>query len=158
MSTSSDSLSIVGEMADKIKNNVKEQVKQFSWKMSFPKDLNVEEISTSGIMILNKQMKRVRSEFVTYPRENAIMIAPQTQYKPDQEYFFCAKYRNKEICIAFTISKDHELNAFDQKTSLSMMNRYFKREAKKAIYHKEVSEKTQSAEKEKVVKQPDVIE
>ena len=132
MSTPNEVLNIVGDMADKIKNNVKQQVQQFSWKLTFPKEVVVDDIPAERIMILNKQTKRLRTEFVVYPRENAILVSPQTPYKPDEEYFFWAKYKKKEICIAFTVSEDHELKTSDQKASIEKLNQNLKRAAAKA--------------------------
>lgn len=141
MNNQTETLNIVGGAADKIKNNVKTQVQQFSWKLSFPKEVVVNEIPTEGIVILNKNLKRMRTEFVVYPNENSISISPQTPYKPGQEYFFWAKYRRKEICISFLISKDNEMQTFDQKTSIEKLNARFKRETRKADFAKEQQEK-----------------
>ena len=132
-----EALHIVGDMADKITNNVKEQVQQFSWKLKFPKEVVVGEIPTEGLMILNKTLKRLRTEFVVFPKENAISIVPQTPYKPGAEYFFWAKYKTKELCIAFTLNEDHEMHTFDQKASMDKLNHRFKVEAKKAEIKKE---------------------
>jgi len=119
-------------MAGKIKNNVKEQIQQFSWKLTFPKEVIVNAIPSEGIVILNKNLKRLRTEFVVYPKENAILISPQSPYKPGQEYFFWAKYKRKEICVAFMVTGSNELRTFDQKTSIDKLNALFKRVAKKA--------------------------
>lgn len=127
-----DSLQIVGEMAGKIKNNVREQPQQFSWKLTFPKEVAVEDIPTEGVMILNKSLKRLRYEFTTDYRENALLISPQTPYKSGQEYFFWAKCRRKEICIAFVVTENGELQTYDQKTSMEKLNSSFKRENKRA--------------------------
>lgn len=126
-----DALLIVGDMADKIKNNVKEHVQQFSWKLAFPKDVVVDEIPTEDIMILNKNLKRLRTEFVVFPKENAISISPHTPYKPGTEYFFCAKYKNKEVCIAFVVTADRQMQTFDQKSSMDKLNTRFRIEARK---------------------------
>ena len=132
-----EALQIVGDMADKIKNNVKEQVQQFSWKLAFPKEVVVDEIPTEDIMILNKRLKRLRTEFLVFPKENAISIVPQTPYKPGAEYFFWAKYKSKEICIAFVVTEENEMQTFDQKTSMDKLNVHSKREARKAVAIKE---------------------
>ena len=140
-----DTLHIVGDMADKIKNNVKKQVQQFSWKMKFPKDIPVNEIQTEGIMLLNKQLKRVRCEFVNYPSENAIMLVPQTPYKTDQEYFFWAKFRNKEVCIAFVISEDRKVQTFDRKTSMDKLQNRHRWESKRAEKVQTLKEEREAA-------------
>jgi len=126
-------LEIVGDMADKIKNNVKEELHFFSWKLTFPKELQVDTIPEKGIMILNQQMKRVRTEFTINPKENSIKIAPAHPYKPREVYFFYAKcQRKKEICIAFVMTEDNKMQTFDQKTSREKMTAISRREAKKA--------------------------
>lgn len=145
---------ILGDMATKIKNNVKQQVQQFSWKLTFPKDIIVGEIPTDGIMILNKNLNKLRTEFAIYPKENSILISPQTPYKPGQEYFFWAKYRNKEICIAFLVTAEKEMQTFDQKTSLDKMNLYYKRQARKA----EVKEQPVIIKPEVKAKVADIID
>ena len=126
-------LQIVGDMADKIRNNVKEQTQQFSWKLTFPVDVVVDDISQEAIMILNKNLHRLRTEFVIYPEENAILISPQTPYKPGQEYFFWAKYLKRELCVAFRVTAEGEMQTFDQKASMSKLNIRFRRETKKVV-------------------------
>ena len=128
---SEETLQIVGDMADKIKNNVKEQLRQFSWKMTFPKEFVVKDIPVDKIMILNKDLKRLRTEFTVSDKDNTIMITPQAPYKPEQEYYFWAKYKNKELCVAFTVTGENELNTLDKTTSLNKLNRLFKKQAKK---------------------------
>lgn len=150
--TPTDSLHIVGDMASKIKNNVKEQIQQFSWKLKFPKEVVVKEISTESVMILNRSLKRLRTEFIISPRENAISIVPQTPYKPDVEYFFWAKYRRKEICIAFSVTEDHEMRTFDQKTSMEKLNVRFKLEAKRAAMIQEAAKAKEAYEAQKAQK------
>ena len=149
MSTT-ETFNIVGDMADKIKNNVKEHVQQFSWKLTFPKDVVVDAIPAEDIVILNKQIKRLRSEFVIYPKENAILISPQVPYKPDQEYYFWAKYKKKEICVAFMLTEGNELKTFDQKTSLEKLNATIKRvNNQKALQESvKVNKKAESSLKE----------
>jgi len=126
-----ESLQIVGEGADKIKNNIKEQSQQFSWKLKFPKEVLVDAIPTDGIAILNKNLKRVRTEFIINTTENAIFISPQTPYKKSQEYFFWAKYNRKEICVCFMITEENQLKTYDQKRSIAKLTSRFNREAKR---------------------------
>lgn len=151
--------SIVGDMADKIKNNVKEQVQQFSWKLTFGKDVDVNDMPTEGIMILNKQLKRLRTEFVVNHEENAILISPHYPYKPDLEYFFCAKCRNKkEICVAFTIGEDNRMRTFDQRTSMTMIKTMSKREAKKVEMAEKMQAQVQAQSQAKPKAKPAVVE
>ena len=144
ISLNETSLNIVGDMADKIKNNVKEQVQQFGWKLTFGKDVDVNDMPTEGIMILNRHLKRLRTEFTIHHEENSILISPSYPYKPDQEYFFCAKYRKRELYIAFTITEDNRMQTYDQKTSMDMIRSMSRREAKKA----EMAERLQAQQTE----------
>ena len=129
---SAETLEIVGDMAEKIKNNVIEDVQQFSWKLSFPRKLIlVDSLSTDSISILNKNLKRVRTDFVIYAEENAVRISPHSQYIPNQDYFFWAKYAAKEICVAFQITEDNQLKAYDQKMSIRRMQHRLMVEEKK---------------------------
>lgn len=141
----SENFSIVGDMADKIKNNVKSQVQQFSWKLTFTKDVVVDDIDPDRIMILNKNLKRLRTEFVVYPKENAVLISPQTPYKPGADYFFWAKCLRKEVCVAFIVTADNRLHAYDHQTSMEKLNARFKREAKRTVYATESAVKSQAA-------------
>ena len=140
-----DLLHIIGDMADKIKNNITEQTQQFSWKLTFPKEVAVEGIPTDGIMILNKSLKRLRCEFATYPKENALLISPQTSYKVGQEYFFWLKYKKKEICIAFVVSEDGVMQTYDQKTSMEKLNANYALESKKTAKQKEMADKLEDS-------------
>jgi len=119
-------------MADKIRNNVKKGKKQFSWKLTFPKGVALDEMNENGIMILNRNLKRLRTEFTINTEENAISISPQTPYKAGCEYFFWAKYKKKEICVAFTIGTNHEMQTYDHKTSMDKLTVRLEEEAQKA--------------------------
>ena len=94
MNTTNNSLQITGDMAEKIKNNVQTQIKQFSWMLTFPKKISVTDVPAEKMVIVNKDLQRLRTEFVVDPKKNTILISPQTEYKPNYEYFFCAKYKN----------------------------------------------------------------
>lgn len=136
MNTTDNTLHITGDMAEKIKNNVHTHIKQFSWMLTFPKKIAVTDVDTEKMVIVNKDIQRLRTEFVVNPKKNTILVSPQTEYKPDHEYFFCAKYKNKELCIAFTVSEAHELVTFDQKVSLERLNKYCRRKAARAAREK----------------------
>ena len=151
-----DNLEILGDLAEKIKNNVKEQVDRFSWKLKFPKEVLVEAIAEENIMILNKNLQRMRSEFVIHKKENSILISPQAPYKPNQEYFFWAKYNKKEICIAFMVNDKHQMRTFDRKTSMDKMNASHRREASKLAKAAELNQAT--AQKEAPKPPPEVDE
>ena len=156
---SAESLHITGDMANKIKNNVKEQTNQFSWKLTFPvKEIDVSNIPTEGIMILNKNLKRMRSEFVIYVDENAILISPQTPYRPGQEYFFWAKYSKQEICVAFTVTADKKMQTFDQKTSLEKLTTYSKFESTKIKRAARAAETKVATPRKPTKKAPDIID
>ena len=124
---------VTGDLADKIKNNVKTQAGHFSWKLKFPKKVKVDALSLNDIMIFNKRLNKMRCEFLIYTDENSVLISPHGSYKQNQEYFFWAKYNQKEICVAFMLTETNELRTFDQKTSIQKLNICFKKGAKKPV-------------------------
>ncbi|MCL2016813.1 MAG: hypothetical protein FWG68_11275 [Defluviitaleaceae bacterium] len=126
-----ESLNIIGDMAEKIKNNVKQQPTRFSWKLKFPKDIEVATIPETAVMLLNRNLKRLRCEFTNISAENAILISPHSPYKTNREYFFWAKYNTKEICVAFVLSENNTMQTFDRKTSMEKLN----------VRHQKVAEK-----------------
>ncbi|MCL1988029.1 MAG: hypothetical protein FWG64_08690 [Firmicutes bacterium] len=126
-----DHLNIVGDMAEKIKNNVNQQPTRFSWKLKFPNDIEVATIPETSVMLLNRNLKRLRCEFKNISAENAILISPHFPYKPNKEYFFWAKYKTKEICVAFVLSENNTMQTFDRKTSMSKLN----------VRHQKIAEK-----------------
>jgi len=150
-------INIVGDMADKIQNNVTgEEPHRFAWKLAFPKSMMVEAIPTEDIVILNKDLQRLRTEFVVDGSANAIFISPRTPYKEGQEYYFWAKHWHKqsgkwikkEICIAFVITEEDELQTFDQKTSMAMLSELFKKQERRAAVLARRAAKAAEAEAE----------
>lgn len=128
---------IVGDMADKIKNNMKQPIPQFAWKVAFPKEFPIENIPSENIALLNEGYLRLRCEFTINPRENTIQLSPQTPYKPDQIYFFWVRYNRKDFCVAFSVTEEDvteesKIQTFDQETSLQMLKRASRRYARKA--------------------------
>ena len=112
---------IVGGMSDKIKNNVKQPTQQFSWKLAFPKGFSVGTIPQEDIALLNEDYLRLRCGFDINTEENAILVSPQTAYKPGHMYFFWVRYSKKDFCVAFSVTEDGEMQTFDQKTSLQKL-------------------------------------
>jgi len=118
-------------MEGKIKNNVKEQPDHFSWKMKFPKGVLADTVNEADFMLLNKKLERMQCEFVVYGKENAVLISPKTPYKKGDEYFFWAKVKKKEICCAFLINDDNQLQTFEQKTSMEKLNQSLQNKRKR---------------------------
>ena len=120
--SSTDSFNIVGSRARNIKNNVKEHTQHFSWKLTFPKDVVVESLPLDKIIIINDNLRRMRCKFGLYTEENALLISPKTPYRPGCEYYFWTKYGRKEICVAFMVTEDNQIQTLDQKVSMRKLN------------------------------------
>ncbi|MCL2399207.1 MAG: hypothetical protein FWC91_05600 [Defluviitaleaceae bacterium] len=118
---STESSKVVGGRAN-IKNNVKEQTQHFSWKLTFPRDVLVDNIPLDKIFIINENMRRIRCKFGIYSEENALLISPKTPYRPGHEYYFWTKYGRKEICVAFMVTENNQLQTQDQKVSMRKLN------------------------------------
>ena len=113
-----DTLQIIGDMADKIKNNVSASANQFSWQLKFPKEIKTETLQTDKLMLLNKDLKRLLCDFTVSAETNTVTLSPKYPYIFGEEYYFWAKVTGKkEICVAFTVTSDNRLHAFDQKVS-----------------------------------------
>jgi hypothetical protein len=168
-------INIVGNAANRIKNNVSgDEPQRFSWRLTFPKSVIVEAIPAEDIVILNKNLQRVRTEFVVDGKSNSIFISPRTPYKEGQEYYFwvkhwakqSGKWIRKEICIAFVVTEEDELRTFDQQTSMAMLGELFKKQERRAAARKkaeqgeegEGEEGATPAPKPAAQKGPDVID
>lgn len=127
---------IIGGMAKKIKNNLKSELHdQFCWKIRFPKNMPVDYeiveeddeddvriINPTTMAVINSDLLRTRCKFYVDVNENSVWLLPEKQYELGKDYFFVATYYDsknqyKEICIAFTLTSEHTLRTFDQKTS-----------------------------------------
>ena len=119
--TTDKTLSVIGGLAEVIKNNVKESPKHFSWLIKVPRKIPVEELENS-MMIFNNQLQRVQTTIEAKPKGNMVSVTPLHAYTPMEEYYFWAKFGQRIVCIAFYISEDNVMQTFDLPTSREKLN------------------------------------